>query len=325
MVQHNINLTTPEITALWSTYIQESASLCFLKHFLKYMEDEEILQLLKEAIDMSSGSQDMITAIFKQEKFPVPEGFSDRDVMLEAPPLYTDLNALRYVYRASKLTLHSYATHLINVARSDLLEFFIQEQINQVRLYEKAVKLMLSKGIYDRPPKIPYPDRVHYAEQKSYIGHFFGDKRPLNSFELSEAFFNIENNYIGLIFLLGMIQVSKDEELKHYLIKGKHLALMQIDVFNKLLREEGHFGTLPVSLEVTDSIESPFSAKLILFSVASATSTAISLIGKAVSYGLRKDITAHFLLVAKEILSYSEEGAKIMIKRGWFEEPPQSD
>ncbi|MCD7034763.1 DUF3231 family protein [Metabacillus sp. GX 13764] len=319
-----INLSSPEISALWSTYIQESASQCFLKHFLTSMEDEQIDPILKEALQLSEDIMERIKQLFQEEAFPVPDGFSDRDVNPDAPPLFTDLFALSYVYRMSQLSIHSYASSLTVVARTDLLTFFVEQQSNQVILYEKSVKLMLEKGIYDRPPKIPYPDKVKYAEQKSYLGHYFGEKRPLNTIELSEMFFTIEKNYIGMIFLEGLIQAANDDDVRHYLLKGKHLAQMQIDVFNKVLKEEGHFGTIPVSKETTASVVMPFSSKLVLFSVAAASGSALALIGSAISFGLRKDIAAHYLFVAKDIISFCEEGAKLMIKRGWYEQPPQA-
>lgn len=137
--------------------MQESASLCFLKHFLEHAEDEEIIPLVKEAILLSQTILQTGTTIFAGENFPVPEGFSDGDVDLSAPPLYTDLYALSYVYRTSQLTLVNVSTFVINVARVDLLEFFIEYQHKITRLYKMAVCLMLSKGIYDRPPKMTYP------------------------------------------------------------------------------------------------------------------------------------------------------------------------
>lgn len=325
MVHHNINLTTPEISALWTTYMQESATICFLKHFLQHVEDEEILPLLNEAYMLSQSNMEKVIGIFKNDYFPVPDGFSDADVDLTAPPLYTDLYALSFVYRTSQLTLMSVSTFVTNVARVDLLEFFIEYQHKSTSLYKMAVLLMLSKGIYDRPPKMTYPDRVHYVEADSYMTGWFGERRPLNSFELGEAFFIIERNYIGILLLKGFIQSAKDKEVKKYLLKARDLAQKQIDVFNLLLKKEGHLGTIPVSLEVTDSAISPFSEKLIMFMITASTGAAISLIGHSLSFSMRRDVAAHYLFILKDIMLFVEEGTKLMIERGWLEKPPQSE
>lgn len=50
MKEHNIQLTTPEIAALWTTYIQNSATICFYKHFLQRIEDSEIQRVVKESL-----------------------------------------------------------------------------------------------------------------------------------------------------------------------------------------------------------------------------------------------------------------------------------
>jgi hypothetical protein len=59
--------------------------------------------------------------------------------------------------------------------------------------------------------------------------------------------------------------VTKDKEIKKFLLDGKDLAQKQIDIFNKVLKEAEHLGNIPVSIEVTDSTFSPFSDRLIMF------------------------------------------------------------
>ncbi|MTH55773.1 DUF3231 family protein [Bacillus mangrovi] len=323
MTHHNINLTTPEISALWTAYMQETATLCFFKHFLIHMEDEEIGPIVKEAHDLSVSSLQQITAIFEKENFPVPIGFGDEDVNEEAPALFTDLYALSFVYRVSQLSMMGEAYSFVTVARKDLLDFFMHAKEASGVLYRKAVDLMLSKGIYDRPPKIPYPAKPDFVQKDSFLNGWLKE-RAMNAFELGEAFFIIERNYIGLIHLIGLIQTCRDHEVKEYFIRGQKLAQKQIDTFNELLKKEGHMGTLPVSMELTDSKVNPFSDKLNLFMITSSSTTAIWLLGRALSTSSRRDIGTKYLLLMKDILLFAEEGAKLMIDRGWLEQPPQA-
>lgn len=325
MEEQNIQLTTPEITALWTTYIQNSATICFNKHFLQHLQDLEIKTIVEEALLLEQSYINKVETIFNKEGFPIPKGFSDKDVDLSAPALYTDLFALSFVYRVGQMTVPYYATVLTKVARTDTVEFFEECLNTSTKLYKRALNVMLSKGIYDRPPKIPYPREVEFIQkQQSFIGAWFGEKSPLNAIELGEIFYTIERNFIGIVLLIGLIQVMKDKEIKDYLIKGKKLAERQIDVFNKILRKEDHLGNIPVSMEVTDSAVSPFSDKLIMFLISTTTASGINLLAYALSTTMRKDLVVQYTLLLSDISNYGGEGIEIMINRGWLEQPPLS-
>lgn len=325
MKEHNIQLTTPEIAALWTTYIQNSATMCFYKHFLQHVEDSEIEHVLKESLYLEERYNEEIRKIFTKESLPIPDAFSDKDVNLEAPPLYTDLFALSFAYRVGQMTVPHYATVLTKIARSDVVAFFSECLKTSTKHYKHALNLMLAKGIYDRPPKIPYPKKVQYIQdQQTILGTWFGDKRPLNVMELGEIFYVIERNYIGMIMLIGLIQVMRDQEIKVYLEKGKNLAEKQVDVFNKVLKKEEHLGNIPVSMEVTDSIVSPFSDRLILFLITTTSSAGLFLLAYAMSTSMRKDLNMHYSTIMLDVAKYGEEGLEMLIKRGWMEQPPQS-
>lgn len=50
MEEHNIQLTTAEISVLWTTYLQNSATICFHKHFIQHLKDLEIKPIVEEAL-----------------------------------------------------------------------------------------------------------------------------------------------------------------------------------------------------------------------------------------------------------------------------------
>lgn len=52
MDNNSIKLTAPEISGLWTTYIQNTAIICFLKHFLSYLQDAEIKQIVENALQI---------------------------------------------------------------------------------------------------------------------------------------------------------------------------------------------------------------------------------------------------------------------------------
>lgn len=322
MEKNNIKLTAPEITGLWTTFIQNSAIECVLKHFLSYLQDSEIRPIVEEAIKIYQSQSEQIKKIYAEEQIPIPNGFSDADVDLSAPPLYSDLYALSFVYRVGQVNLHHFGATTSKVARNDVVSFFTKGMDSVTKLYEKSLNVMLTKGIYDRPPKIKYPDKPEYVQEQSFLGKWFGEQRPLTSSELGEIFFVIERNYIGLLLLFGLIQVMKDKEIKQFLIRGKELSEKQINIFNKLLKKEDLLEISPVTMEVTDSTISPFSDKLIMFLITTTTSTSISLLAYAMSVSMRKDLTMHYARIMAEVILYGEDGVNIMINRGWMEQPP---
>jgi hypothetical protein len=320
--QQSIKLTTPEITGLWSTYIQNSAVECVLKYFLSYLKDSEIIPIVVETLELTQFQSKQIRSIFAQEQIPVPVGFSDTDVDLLAPPLYSDLFALSFVYRLGQVNLHHYGSTTSKVAHKDVVDYFTTGLKSVTILFKKSLNMMLTKGIYDRPPKIPYQDKALFVKEQSYLGEWFGKQRPLNTLELGEIFFVVERNYIGLNLLLGFIQVMEDKEIKQFLIKGKELCKKQISIFNDLLLKEDLFEISPVPMEFTDSTKSPFSDKLIMFLISMTTSASIPLLAYALSVSMRKDLVIHYSRIIAEVMLFGEDGARIIIKNHWLEEPP---
>ncbi|ULT59457.1 DUF3231 family protein [Neobacillus drentensis] len=324
MEKSNIKLTTAEIAALWRHYNDNTAVRCFYKHFLQHLQDDEIKSIVEEALVLIESHINKIEAIFSDENFPIPQGFSDIDIDLSAPALYIDSFALSFLYRGTQVIVPFLANALTKVTRLDIYTFYEKCLISKTDLHKKALSLMLSKGLNDRPPTMEYPKSVEFIEHHpSFINTLFGEKRPLNTLEIAEIFQDLERNAIGLVLLLGLIQVTKDKEIKEYLLKGKKLAERQIDTFDKLLKENDHFVGFPVPLAMTNSTIPPFSERLILFVIGSANSIAVSTLGDALSVSMRKDIVAHYSLFIAEVMQYGDEGQKLLIERGWMEKPPQ--
>ncbi|MCC5802286.1 DUF3231 family protein [Rossellomorea vietnamensis] len=326
MEQQDIRLTTSEISALWTTYIKSSALNCFYTHFLTYLRDESIISLIEDSLKTNVETMREIEKLCVSEGFPIPSGFTEKDVDTSAPPLYTDIFVLSFVYRGGQVTSSHFTTIVSSVARSDVYDFFERCLTKALSLYKRSLQLMLEKGIYDRPPKINYPKSIEYIDhQPSLLETWLGETRPLNALELSELFFVIERNCIGIILLKGFIQTSRDKEVKEYLKKGKKLSEKQITAFNNVLVKDDAFPTYPVSMEVTDSTIAPFSEKLMLFFISSSNSVGLSTLCHAITMSTRKDLAVHYMLFVTEIMKYGAAGLKLLVERGWMEQPPQQE
>jgi hypothetical protein len=322
---HTVGLSSTEIAGLWMTYINDSASICIAKHFLHHSNNEDITPLVKKSLELSQKHVEEIKNIFTKENFPIPKGFSDNDIDLTAPALFFDLFPVSYVYAMSRMGLVNYGNLTSNVAREDIRTFFSECLKSTLDLYNTSVNLMLSKGIYDRPPMIPYPDHVEFVTKKeTFLSKWFEPKRPLNVLELSEMFYNVERNYFGLILLMGFIQVVKDKEIQKFLIKGKELALKQIQFVNNKFIKDDLLGSIMVNSEVSTSTVSPFSERLITNLVTMLNTQGIAFLGHALSTASRIDLAAEYMKLISEILQYGKDGTDILIAREWMEEPPHA-
>ncbi|RIX48652.1 DUF3231 family protein [Paenibacillus nanensis] len=318
----NIELSCTEIGGLWGTYMQESMTVCFLMYFLHHLQDGQIIPLAEEAMQISKDRVNKIKKLFLAENFPIPAGFSDADVNLSAPPLFHDTFTLSFIYMMNRLSMINYSFTASNNVRLDVLDFFNECLHTSTEMFGKAVRMMLEKGIYDRPPKMNYPNKVEYVHKASFLDGVIGAKRPLNAIELSEMFFNIERNYFSVIIMLGFAQVMEDKKLKDQIIRGKKLSEEQIELFNKLLMEEDLLGTVTVSMEVTESTVSPFSDKFIFSMINILNSVDILLISHALSLSMRADLTANYTKIITKVMSYAKDIFDIVVERQWLEQPP---
>nr|WP_276569612.1 DUF3231 family protein [Cytobacillus firmus] len=167
-----------------------------------------------------------------------------------------------------------------------------------------------------------YPKEIEYVQKESFLTGIIGTKRPLNAIELSEIFFNIERNYFSVLIMLAFAQVVKDKELKKHIMKGKTISEKQISFFNNLLMEEELLGTVTVGMEVTESIVSPFSDKLIFSMINVLNSVDISLISHAMSVSMRTDLTSQYSKIIAEVMLYAKDTFDIVVKQKWLEQPP---
>jgi hypothetical protein len=106
--KHNIRLTSAEISNLWATYVNNTMSRCVFSYFLSKVEDTEIRSVVQYALDVSKKCIDGVSNIFKEENYPIPIGFSDSDVNLDAPRLYADDLFLNYVDQMAKAGFIAY-------------------------------------------------------------------------------------------------------------------------------------------------------------------------------------------------------------------------
>jgi len=92
-----IPLISSEIAGLWNSYMSDSMIVCVLSYYLKQVEDNETRDTLQKTLDLATQHVQELTNIFNEEELPVPNGFTDSDVNVNAPRLFTDGFYLQYL------------------------------------------------------------------------------------------------------------------------------------------------------------------------------------------------------------------------------------
>lgn len=320
-----IRLTATEMASLWYQYLNDSARICMLSYFLEKAEDAEIKPMIEHALQLSKTQLQTLTTIFTKENCQIPYGFKiEEDVDLTAPRLYSDGYVLHFLHQMASIGLNLFSAGVAASVRTDITDFYMECLTDTMQLYKMTKDLLLSKGMYIRSPYLPNSQQAGYVEKQGFVWDIFGEKRQLSSIEIANLHANILRNALGTAILMGFIQVSKSKEVRQYFLRGKEIAKKHIELFGKKLKEND----LPVPMtwesEVTESTAYTFSDKLMMFFTNGLISLSIGYYGISVSQSPRVDLGVMYNRLSAEIQLYSEDGANLMIKNKWMEQPPMA-
>ncbi|WP_188454847.1 DUF3231 family protein [Virgibacillus oceani] len=324
MNNHETRLTSAEMAGIWGQYINDTAAVCVLTYFLKKVKDDQTQTVLELALTSAMEHIEYLKGLFEQETFPIPIGFTEKDVDSDARPLFTDIFYLQYLKFMSVLGMSASSLAIGLASRSDSVAFHKKVLSESVHLQKAIKEVLLEKGLYIRPPYIPAPADVDFVTKQSFLGSVAGGKRPLTTIEISHLFFNIETNLIGRELMIGFSQVAKRKEVKNYLIRGKQIANKQISIFRNVLLDNDIPAAMTWDTTATESTDRTFSDKLIMFHVSAMAAAGVGNYGSAIAASPRKDIGLKYSRLLMEISLYAEDGGNIMIDHGWIEKPPQS-
>lgn len=321
---HHIELTSSEIGALWSSYMSESASKPVLLYFSQIVEDSEIKGIVDVALAKCQEHITTLTEYFNKEKYPIPIGFSEKDVMLSAPRLFSDPFILYFIRNFGKAAIAANGMALTMSARKDLRELYTHYLSEAAQIEEMSKALELSKGLFIRTPNLAKPNKATMVEHQGFLRGWFGERRTLTATEIAHISMNYTNNALGKTLLMGFSQTVNTEELKHHFLRGIDIASSIMETLRRLLEECSLPSPRTWDTEVSDSIVAPFSNKLMLFHINSLNAIGLGNIGGSLALSMRRDLSAKYVKMMKDIGTYAEDSANIMIKNNWFERPPQA-
>ncbi|KKI91278.1 hypothetical protein WQ54_15780 [Bacillus sp. SA1-12] len=322
---NNSRLTSTEITNLFTQYIQDTLSICISKHVLATVKDSDVRSLFEFAMGLSEKHVIKIKEILKKENFPVPNGLTEEDVNLEAPPLFADIFWLHYLHTMTHNGLTGYSLSFGNSIRQDMQDYYYQCNIDAMEVYKMCVGILLSKGLYEKPPYFSIPQTVEYITNVGYVLDVIGKKRPLNSAEAGNIFFNLIKNRLVKAVLLGFSQVAKNKDVRQYFEKSLKTSNKNFGIFSSLLREEHLNFPKLLDQEVTNSTIQPFSDKLMMICVGFLQGSAISYYGTALVSSLRADLIGQCEAAILRVMKGVPNWGNIIIENGWIEKLPEAN
>ncbi|MGZ4164237.1 MAG: DUF3231 family protein [Tumebacillaceae bacterium] len=319
----NIPFIASEIACLWQLYMQETMSQCCLRYFANCTDDEEIRAIINAMLESVNEAIQTMRAFFVNENLPVPVGFTEQDVDVNAPKLFFDPFMIHFVSFMTHVGTQSACSALTVVARADLRQFFIKRLEDTLRIENRIFDVLLGKGLFAKSPTVTVPSQVEFSQGQNFVGELLGNHRPLNVVEVNHLFINSLRNAQGMEMLTGFAQTVRAEDIRAYILEGKDMSKKFMEMFNShMVAEDLVPSTLP-GVGVTMSTVPPFSDKLMLNLVAALDVYAISVYGTSMAQSSRSDLGVLYARVVAETGTYALEGSKLLVKYGYLESPPE--
>jgi hypothetical protein len=324
MESTRISLTAPEISSLWTQYMFDSMSICFIKYVLEHVEDEDIKGIYQQSLELSERHVQKVKDLFVGEGVPIPKGFTEEDVNIHTPRLFQDPFYLYYIYIMTLQGLTGYSLSLSTSIRADLRKYYMTCNTETMMLFDKTINTLLSKGLYSRPPVLTPSENIDFIKHQSFLNGWFGEKRPLTGIEIGDITFNMNKMHMHVALKVGFSQVAASKKVRQYINRGMEISNKHIAAFGKIFREEMLNSPISWQSHVTSSTTSPFSDKWMMYQVQLSSQIAIAFYGTALSVTSRADIAEKYIVMISELVRFAEDGANLMIENGWMEEPPKA-
>jgi hypothetical protein len=319
---HKTKISASELANLWTQYVNDSLARCMFRHFLHYVQDTDINQVLEYAFDLTERHLQKAEEFLTTEGYPIPKGFTDEDVTVDAPPLFSDTYIIVYIHIMAIHGLTRYAGAIGNVTREDQRKYFIGVMTETLELYDRSTKVLTHKGIISKPPSLNNHQKVEFIKKQNFLTGWLGKRRPISAVEISGTYLNLQKIMVKTVLELGFSQVAESKEVRNYMERARQLCNDHFKVLSSMLIEDNLHIPRTYETEVTDSTTPPFSDKLMLFHVTALLSSAIGYYGEAMAISQRRDLAASYAKMIAEIGLLAEDGMNLLIENEWMEQPP---
>lgn len=326
-VKHDVSsipITSSEITYLWNTYLFSSKSKHILMYNVNQCDDKEIRSIMQLSLDLTAQNMSKIKAILDAENQIVPYAFSEEDIYVNSPKIYTDKLFLYILKLYTMVGLSNYGLAISLSPRQDIRKFFTDTMIANIDLSNKIDDLALEKGIYLRTPNIPPTQKVEFAEDKNILGRIIGHSRPLMTSEISSIYSCSMVDSICEAILLGTAQTIGDSRLKEFLSRARMTLKEHVKTLNEILYYEDLAFPPSLESEVLNSSTPTYSDRLTMFTSYTTLYDVITMYSLGKIGVMRKDVVLTLTKLSNEILLLAKDATDLLLERKWLEEMPKN-
>lgn len=322
MNYEDIKLTSAEIGTLWTEYAGGTMADCVNKYMYSIIEDESIKKIFEDAINIFAKQKQEITEKIVKDGFPVPSGFTDADINMKAPRLFTDIFCLQYLH---VMTLHGLIGHITSLGastRKDLRQMYDSFDNDGKRTFNQTIELLLEKGKFQRDPLFYPEDSVEFINDKDFADGLLKTNRPLAATEIVALSFNIKKNIMAKTLSIAFSQVVQSKEVRKFLEDSQNTANKQIQLLSKVLQNDNLPSPASFETEITESQVAPFSDKLMLYHIGFLFQAGQVYHGAGLAAAMRADLVMNYEKVILANIAVVKDWFDLMVKNKWLEQPP---
>jgi hypothetical protein len=326
MMTQKQSITSSELGTLWMTYQQQTMTQRMLEYFIEQADDNRAKEIMIDTHKGIINYVEDIKNILKSEGAVIPVGYTEKDVNVGVPKLYDNMFDIMFLRLLTEVGMGLHTLHINMAYRKDIVLLYKDLTSFNQSVYDECVDYLQKKDVLARPPAVTMPKSVEFVTDTNYMSGFnlFSEKRALNTVEVAHLYHAIESNIIGMQLITGFAQVANEPEVKKYFIKGKELSKKIVTDTTQLFLQSDIQPPSTWGANATDSKVAPFSDKLMMYCTGLFCSFGLGSSALGTAFSLRSDLPIKMVSEAKDILTYGQEGGKLMAKNGWLEEPPQT-
>ncbi|WP_078548394.1 DUF3231 family protein [Litchfieldia alkalitelluris] len=322
-------ITSSELGTLWLTYQEKTMILRMLEYFIEKADDEKAKDIMSNLYRDLTPYVTKITETLQNEGAVIPVGFTLEDVNKEVPNLYDNGFDIMFVRLLKEISMGLHSLNITMAYREDIVMIFKELTAITQEYYNLCTQYLLEKGMLARPPYVSMPKSVEFVKNTNYLGglplNLLSEKRTLNTVEVAQLHHAVESNMTGMQMITGFAQCANKEEVKKFFLEGAEIAKSIIKELCELLLHDDIQTPVTSGGNPTRSTVAPFSDKLMMYCTSLFCSFSMGGSSLGTAFSLRNDLPAKMTIFMKDIFEYAHDGAKIMIKNGWMEEPPQME
>jgi hypothetical protein len=322
MEKDNLKLTSSEIGTLWGEYVNGTAVDTINRYMVTIIEDAAIKAIFEDAIETYAKQKNQMVTFLENEGFPVPIGFTESDLYKGKQRLFTDIFCLNYLHIMTLHGLLGHSTSLGVSVRKDLRYFYDACDNDGKRMYHQTIELLLEKGNFQRDPLFYPAKNPEYVSSNDFMDGFFGKGRMLSATEIISISFNLKKSIMAKTLSIAFSQVAQSKEVRKFLEEAEKVSDQQIKTLTKIMQTDNLPAPKSWETEVTDSTDSPFSDKLMLYHIGFLFQAAQNYHGTGLASAMRTDLVAAYETTILKNLMVTKKWFNIMVQNKWLEQPP---